>query len=85
MDCRKGCGACCVVPSISSPIPGMPAGKPAFTPCLHYALDTGLCGIWNTAEYPDVCREFSPTAEICGTSREEAYRLLAEAEKATAP
>lgn len=24
MDCRSGCGACCIAPSISSPIPGMP-------------------------------------------------------------
>ncbi|HFY5777145.1 TPA: YkgJ family cysteine cluster protein, partial [Salmonella enterica subsp. enterica serovar Typhimurium] len=27
MDCRSGCGACCIAPSISSPIPGMPYGK----------------------------------------------------------
>jgi Fe-S-cluster containining protein len=27
MDCRAGCGACCIAPSISSPIPGMPDGK----------------------------------------------------------
>ncbi|MDP3170542.1 MAG: YkgJ family cysteine cluster protein, partial [Polaromonas sp.] len=24
MNCRPGCGACCIAPSISSPIPGMP-------------------------------------------------------------
>ncbi|HLV28200.1 MAG TPA: YkgJ family cysteine cluster protein, partial [Burkholderiaceae bacterium] len=29
MDCRPHCGACCTAPSISSPIPGMPQGKPA--------------------------------------------------------
>jgi Fe-S-cluster containining protein len=29
MNCRLGCGACCIAPSISSPIPGMPQGKPA--------------------------------------------------------
>ncbi|HNV09555.1 MAG TPA: YkgJ family cysteine cluster protein, partial [Dokdonella sp.] len=29
MSCRSGCGACCIAPSISSPIPGMPNGKPA--------------------------------------------------------
>ncbi|MGR5456700.1 YkgJ family cysteine cluster protein, partial [Vibrio alfacsensis] len=29
MDCRLGCGACCIAPSISSPIPGMPNGKPS--------------------------------------------------------
>ena len=29
MECRTDCGACCIAPSISSPIPGMPQGKPA--------------------------------------------------------
>ena len=29
MDCRRNCGACCIAPSITSPIPGMPQGKPA--------------------------------------------------------
>ncbi|MEO6656902.1 MAG: YkgJ family cysteine cluster protein, partial [Arenimonas sp.] len=24
MSCRPGCGACCIAPSISSLIPGMP-------------------------------------------------------------
>ncbi|MBV6674737.1 YkgJ family cysteine cluster protein, partial [Klebsiella pneumoniae] len=24
MECRTDCGACCIAPSISSPIPGMP-------------------------------------------------------------
>ena len=27
MNRRPGCGACCIAPSISSPIPGMPHGK----------------------------------------------------------
>ena len=29
MECRSSCGACCIAPSINSPIPGMPHGKPA--------------------------------------------------------
>jgi Fe-S-cluster containining protein len=28
LACRPGCGACCIAPSIASPIPGMPQGKP---------------------------------------------------------
>ena len=39
MDCRPGCAACCIAPSISSPIPGMPHGKPAGVRCIqlvHY-------------------------------------------------
>lgn len=35
MECRPDCGACCTAPSISSPIPGMPDGKPANTPCVQ--------------------------------------------------
>ena len=35
MDCRAGCGACCIAPSISSPIPGMPEGKPAGVRCVQ--------------------------------------------------
>ncbi|MDR8085529.1 YkgJ family cysteine cluster protein, partial [Acinetobacter baumannii] len=27
-QCRPHCGACCTAPSITSPIPGMPNGKP---------------------------------------------------------
>ncbi|RBC14000.1 YkgJ family cysteine cluster protein, partial [Xanthomonas oryzae pv. oryzae] len=26
LSCRLGCAACCIAPSISSPIPGMPNG-----------------------------------------------------------
>jgi uncharacterized protein len=85
MDCRIGCGACCVVPSISSRIPGMPGGKPAFTPCVNFNPETGTCGIWSSPEYPAVCRDFTPTREFCGSTSKEAYGLLAEAEDATSP
>ena len=37
--CRTGCGACCIAPSISSPIPGMPDGKPAGVPCVQLWLE----------------------------------------------
>lgn len=33
MQCRDACGACCIAPSISSPIPGMPEGKPERPAC----------------------------------------------------
>ncbi|QSA20024.1 YkgJ family cysteine cluster protein, partial [Vibrio furnissii] len=42
MDCRLGCGACCIAPSISSPIPGMPNGKPAGTRCIQLN-ENNLC------------------------------------------
>ncbi|HVK38365.1 MAG TPA: YkgJ family cysteine cluster protein, partial [Candidatus Kapabacteria bacterium] len=35
MTCRDGCGACCIAPSITSPIPGMPDGKPAGVRCVQ--------------------------------------------------
>ena len=35
MKCRPGNGACCIAPSISSPIPGMPNDKPAGVPCIQ--------------------------------------------------
>ncbi len=85
MECRLDCGACCVVPSISSPIPGMPGGKPAFTPCIHFDTASRSCAIWMTAAYPAVCREFSPSFEYCGTTRAEAIRILTELENLTSP
>ena len=46
MKCRKLCGSCCIAPSINSPLPGMPNGKPAGVPCVN--LDENfLCRIFN--------------------------------------
>lgn len=54
MQCRSQCGACCTAPSVSSPIPGMPNGKPANTPCVQ--LDENLrCKIFGSALRPAVC------------------------------
>lgn len=84
MQCRPGCGACCVAPSISSPLPGMPDGKPAGARCVNLS-DAGLCRLWGTAEYPDVCRNFRPSPWVCGEKAEQALSLIAALEKATAP
>jgi len=44
MECRIGCGACCIAPSLSSSIPGMEQGKPAGVACIH--LTSGyVCAI----------------------------------------
>ncbi|UUY07272.1 YkgJ family cysteine cluster protein [Pseudomonas sp. J452] len=83
MNCRAGCGACCVAPSISSPIPGMPDGKVAGQRCIHLTLDY-LCAIFGQAERPAVCSGFSADPAVCGESREEAIRLLGWLEQATA-
>jgi Fe-S-cluster containining protein len=84
MDCRIGCGACCIAPSISSPIPGMPSGKPAGVRCVQLS-EKGECRIWGTSEYPEVCRGFRAMPDVCGQTRDEALALLAAMEKETKP
>ena len=84
MKCRVGCGACCIAQSISSPIPGMPDGKPAGIRCVQ--LDAGqLCQLYGDPRRPQVCIDFQAMPDVCGSSREEALRLLAAMERETAP
>lgn len=82
MLCRPGCGACCVAPSISSPLPGMPSGKPAGERCLHLSVEN-LCQLFGDPRRPAVCGEFDADPEVCGDSREDAIRLLGWLEQAT--
>jgi Fe-S-cluster containining protein len=82
MKCRIGCGACCIVPSISSAIPGMPQGKPAGIRCVQLTADN-ICKIYGMAERPDVCVSYQATQEFCGTKRGDALRLLRELEQST--
>lgn len=79
MECRPNCGACCIAPSISSPIPGMPHGKPAGVKCrnLTYKYE---CAIFESADRPKVCSNFKPETIICGNSREDALKILSELE-----
>ncbi|UFH50689.1 YkgJ family cysteine cluster protein [Pseudomonas sp. KNUC1026] len=83
MQCRPTCGACCTAPSISSPIPGMPHGKPAGIACVQL-LNDYRCAIFGQPERPAVCAGFRPEAEVCGDSREAAIRLIGWLEAATA-
>jgi Fe-S-cluster containining protein len=84
MDCRDRCGACCIAPSITSPIPGMPHGKPAGIPCVQ--LDDDLrCRLFGKPERPAFCASLRPHASMCGASRDEAMTILAELETATLP
>ena len=75
MECRENCGACCIAISISSPIPGMPGGKPAGVRCIHL-LDDNKCAIYDTSLKPRVCTDFKAEVEFCGSSREEAMKIL---------
>jgi uncharacterized protein len=84
MDCRPNCGACCIAPSISSSIPGMPQGKPAGLPCLHLN-EKALCLIYLSPERPVVCRKLQPNLAMCRNSREEALTYLNYLESATLP
>lgn len=84
MECRAGCGGCCIAPSISSPIPGMPFGKPAGMPCVQ--LDENyLCRLFGKPERPAVCVSFKASLEMCGTSRADAIAHLEQLELATRP
>ena len=83
MDCRPGCGACCIAPSISSAIPGMPQGKPAGVRCVQ--LDTAnRCLIFGHPQRPAVCASLMPAAEMCGDSAPQAMLWLTRLEQATA-
>jgi len=83
-SCRQRCGACCIAPSITSPIPGMPNGKPAGVPCVQ--LDERLrCRLFGTLERPAFCNSLRPSADMCGNDRIEALTLLGRMEIATAP
>jgi uncharacterized protein len=82
--CRPGCAACCIAPSISSPIPGMPRGKPAGVSCVQLDAE-GLCRIYGRPERPAVCASLKADPQMCGTSREEALAYLEELERLTSP
>lgn len=84
MDCRLGCGACCIAPSISSPIPGMPNGKPAGVRCIQLT-DDNLCKLFGHPDRPAVCSSLSPSAEMCGQSNAEAMAYLIRLEDITSP
>ncbi|MEO6244902.1 MAG: YkgJ family cysteine cluster protein [Opitutaceae bacterium] len=82
MDCRPGCGACCIAPSISSPIPGMPHGKPAGIRCAQLLPDF-RCAIFGRPERPAVCASLRPNDTMCGANRDEAMAYLRQLEAAT--
>ena len=83
-NCRKGCGACCIAPSIRSALPGMPGGKAAGQRCVNLNAQ-GLCRLWGSPDYPPLCRAFLADPQVCGASRSEALRILERLEQETAP
>jgi Fe-S-cluster containining protein len=84
MQCRSGCGACCIAPSITSPIPGMEGGKPAGVPCVQ--LDEDMrCHLFGDPRRPAFCGGLQPSAEMCGDTREQALRFLTRLDLLTRP
>ena len=80
--CRSGCGACCIAPSISSPIPGMPHGKRAGERCVQLLPDF-RCAIFGRPERPAVCVSLRPSEEMCGADRNAAMAFLSSLEVMT--
>ena len=84
MNCRPRCGACCIAPSITSPIPGMPGGKPAGVRCVQLT-DDERCAIFGSPDRPAFCAGLRPSEEMCGASRDHAIGWITRLEAATAP
>lgn len=84
MKCRDFCGACCIAPSISTPIPGMPSGKKAGERCVQLD-ENNRCKIFEDLRRPKVCGDLRPEADMCGASRDEALSYLEELERMTSP
>lgn len=83
MECRIGCAACCIAPSISSSIPGMPEGKPAGARCIQLTGDN-RCMLFGKKERPAVCSSLKASDEMCGKTFHEAYNYLEYLERVTA-
>ena len=82
MNCRQGCGACCIAPSIASPLPGMPSGKPAGVRCIQLT-DDFRCAVFGLPERPAFCSGLRPSSEMCGPDREYALQWIGDLERAT--
>jgi len=76
MQCRPGCGACCIAPSISS------LAKPAGVPCRHLTDDL-RCAVFGQPARPDCCGGLKPDPEMCGQDRNQALAWLARLEQLT--
>jgi uncharacterized protein len=84
MDCRPACAACCIAPSISSPIPGLPQGKPAGVRCVQLD-ERNRCRLFGHPGRPAVCAQLQPSAEMCGADAAAAMRYLVRLERLTQP
>jgi len=53
----------------------MESGKPAGVRCVNL-MDDYRCAVYTDPGYPKVCAGFNAEKEFCGSSREEAMRIL---------
>ncbi|NML42461.1 YkgJ family cysteine cluster protein [Ramlibacter sp. G-1-2-2] len=84
VNCRQDCGACCIAPSINSPIPGMPKGKPAGVRCVQLD-EENRCKLFGKPERPAFCGGLQPSQEMCGSSQAQAMHWLTSLEVLTQP
>lgn len=82
MDCRLGCGACCIAPSISSSFPLHPQGKKAGERCKQLD-ENNLCKLFGRSDRPDVCHNFQAAEWVCGTDNKQALAILTDLETIT--
>ncbi|MDX2504743.1 MAG: YkgJ family cysteine cluster protein [Gammaproteobacteria bacterium] len=84
MQCRKGCGACCIAPSISTAIPGMAKGKPAGERCIQLN-ENNCCKLFAQPSRPEVCLLFQADEEFCGDSNVAALKRLSLLQQKSTP
>jgi hypothetical protein len=61
----------------------MPDGKAAGERCAQLSVDN-LCLIFGSSQRPAVCSAFEADVDVCGSSSEEAIKLLGWWEQMTA-
>src|SRR5258708_12888559 len=83
-DCRVGCGACCIAPSISSPIPGMPGGKPAGVRCIQLDAEN-RCRLYGRPERPAVCSRLHPPQPMSAPTPQDPLSYLVPLHPPTPP
>jgi Fe-S-cluster containining protein len=84
MNCRDGCGACCIAPSINRPFHGMPGGKPAGVRCVHLQQNM-RCALFGDPRRPQLCAQFQAEPAVCGDNRDEALVRLQMLEHESTP
>jgi len=53
----------------------MTGGKASGERCIHLR-DDNSCALFGNPSRPKVCSDFMAEADFCGSSREEAFRIL---------